>query len=101
MQECHDETTQVCSYTLDEWKTVQTFTLDGHDLTPVYAQPRVAGGQRLGQETVTLTVFFTDGQKTYSYAPESLTEFQQFVVGSSWMLQLNALGGVVGVKRNE
>jgi membrane protease subunit (stomatin/prohibitin family) len=101
VQECHDETTQYCSYTLDEWKTVQTFTLEGHDLTPVYARPSVAKGQRLGGEMLTLTVFFSDGRETYSYTPESLTEFQRFAVGSSWTLHLNALGGVVEVESNE
>jgi DNA-directed RNA polymerase subunit RPC12/RpoP len=99
VQECHDETTQYCSYTLDEWKTVQTFSLEGHDLTPVYARPNVANGQRLGRPSLTLTVFFTDGQKTYSYTPESVDEFQQFAQGSTWTLSLNALGGVVEVKK--
>lgn len=98
VEECHDETTQYCSYTMDEWTTIQTYTLDGHDLSPIYASPSVSSGQRLGNESVTYTVTFTSGGETYTYTPDDLSEFQQFVVGSTWTLRLNALGGVVSVE---
>ncbi len=98
VQECRDETTQYCSYTLDEWTTIQTYTLDGHDLTPRYASPPAASGQRLGSASLTLTVYFTSGSETYAYTPGDLSAFRQFTPGSVWTLELNALGGVIGVK---
>lgn len=99
VQECHTETQQYCSYTVDEWTTIQTYDLSGNDLYPVYESPSYSSDQRLGTSSETLTVTFStsDGQETYS--PDSITEFQQFQIGSVWTLKMNALGGVVGVER--
>ena len=99
VEDCDTETEQYCSYTVDEWKTVQTYTLDGQDFAPVYAQPNLSAGQRLGDESADYTVVFNteDGQKTYS--PSSLTDFSQFQVGSTWKLSLNAVGAILDVNR--
>ncbi|MCZ2289504.1 MAG: zinc ribbon domain-containing protein [Anaerolineales bacterium] len=96
--ECHDESQDYCSYTVDEWKTIQTYTLDGHDFQPMYASPSVSGNQRLGQQTAAYTVYFTADGETYTYKPDNLTEFERFSIGSAWTLRLNALGGVVSVE---
>jgi DNA-directed RNA polymerase subunit RPC12/RpoP len=98
VQDCHTESTQYCSYTVDEWKTIQIYTLDGHNYSPVYAQPSVAAGQRLGDQQAEYTVFFETeaGQKTYS--PSDLADFSQFRVGSTWNLSLSAVGGILDVK---
>jgi membrane protease subunit (stomatin/prohibitin family) len=97
--ECHDETQDYCSYTVDEWTTIQTYSLDGHDFNPLYSNPSISVGQRLGNESVTLTVYFTSGGTDYTYTASDLSEFQQFSVGSTWTLHLNALGVVVSVER--
>ncbi|MBI4761806.1 MAG: zinc finger protein [Chloroflexota bacterium] len=98
VEECHTETETYCSYTVDEWTTIQTYTLEGNDLQPVYDTPTLTSDQRLGDETVEFTVTFStdDGIKTYS--PETLSEFQQFTIGSTWTLKMNALGGIVSVE---
>jgi len=98
VEECHTETEQYCSYTVDEWTTIQTYPLQGDDLRPVYDTPNIASDQRLGDRTEEFTVTFStdDGKETYS--PGTLSEFQQFTIGSTWTLKLNALGGVVGVE---
>lgn len=98
VEECHTETDQYCSYTVDEWTTIQTYPLEGNDLRPVYASPNVSSDQRIGDETAEFTITFLsdDGLKTYS--PETVTEFQQFTVGSTWTLKMNALGGIVSVE---
>jgi membrane protease subunit (stomatin/prohibitin family) len=98
VEECHDETTQYCSYTVDEWTTIQTYTLEGYDLFPVYSDPNFSSGQRLGETTVTLDVHFTSGGSDYLYHPDSVEEYQMFSPGSTWTLHLNALGGVVSVE---
>ncbi len=97
--ECHTETQQYCSYTVDEWTTIQTYDLSGNDLNPVYESPSYSSDQRLGTSSETLSVTFStsDGQETYT--PGSVSEFQQFQIGSEWTLKMNALGGVVGVER--
>ncbi len=53
VQDCHNETQTYCSYTIDEWETIQTYALEGSDQRPVYAQPNVsrraaAGGGKGG-----------------------------------------------------
>ena len=99
VEECHTETQQYCSYTVDEWTTIQTYTLDGNDLRPIYDSPNISSGQRLGQESEDLTVTFsTDNGEQETYSPDSVSEFQQFTVGSTWKLKMNALGSVVGVE---
>lgn len=99
VEECHTETQQYCSYTVDEWTTIQTYSLDGDNLQPIYEDPSVSSGQRLGQESEELTVTFsTPGGETETYSPDSVAEFQQFTVGSTWTLKMNALGSVVGVE---
>lgn len=99
VQECKTETEQYCSYIRDEWKTIQTYTLDGNDLRPVYDSPNISGGQRLGDQSETYTVTFsTQNGEQKNYSPGSVTEFQQFAVGTTWTLKMNALGGVTSVQ---
>lgn len=97
VQDCQDVTKDYCSYTVKEWQTIQTYTLDGHDYTPLYSQPSLSMDQRLGKQSADYTVYFDTekGQKTYS--PGSLDDFARFQVGSGWTLKLNAIGSVVGV----
>jgi ribosomal protein L40E len=99
VKECHTESEQYCDYTVDEWTTTQTYTLDGRDNHPVYENPSLTSDQRLGTATETLTVIFSipNGQKNYS--TDSVSEFQQFEIGSTWTLKMNAMGGVMSVER--
>jgi ribosomal protein L40E len=99
VQECHDDSTDYCSYTVDEWTTIQTYTLEGKDLFPMSSEPGLSSGQRAGDETLTLQVYFWGDGETYVYNPDSLDEFQLYEVGSMWTLHLNALGEVVSVER--
>jgi hypothetical protein len=98
VQECHTETEKYCDYTVDEWKTIQTYTLDGTDLYPVYSDPSVSSGQRLGSSSEQLTVYFDTEKGQKSYSPGSVSEFQQFDIGSEWTLSINLVGSVVSVK---
>ena len=98
VEECHTETEQYCSYTVDEWTTIQTYDLDGYDLYPQYAEPSVFSGQRIGDSAQSFQVTFSTSDGEINYSPDSAAEFQQFQPGSSWTLKLNALGGVVGVE---
>jgi hypothetical protein len=99
VEECHTETQQYCSYTLDEWTTIQTYPLEGNNLQPVYESPNVSNGQRLGDASEDLTVTFStpDGQQE-TYSPGNVTEFRLFTPGSTWTLKMNAVGGIVSVE---
>jgi hypothetical protein len=83
---------------VDEWKTIQTYTLDGNDLQPVYDSPNVSSDQRIGNQSEDLTVTFsTNNGDQKRYSPDTISEFQQFTVGSTWTLKMNAVGGIVSV----
>jgi len=99
VEECHTESEQYCDYTVDEWKTIQTYSLEGNDFSPVYPQPNISSSQRYGSESVSYTVNFVTEKGAIPYTPGSLDEFQQFKPGSTWKLKLNAMGSVVGVER--
>ena len=98
VEECHTQTDQYCSYTVDEWKTIQTYTLEGNDLNPIYDTPNYSSDQRLGDKSEELTVTFSTEEGVETYSPDTISEFQQFDLGSMWTLKLNALGGVVSVE---
>jgi len=97
VKDCHTEDTRYCDYTVDEWTTIQTYTLDGNDTHPVYDTPNITSSQRVGSQSEVLTVYFntSNGQETYS--PGSVSEFQKFRTGSVWTLKMNALGSVISV----
>lgn len=98
VEECHTETEQYCSYTVDEWTTIQTYPLDGNDLQPSYDYPNISSEQRLGDPSEELTVTFStpDGEEIYS--PNTVSEFEQFTIGSMWVLKMNLAGSVVSVE---
>jgi hypothetical protein len=98
VEDCHTETEQYCSYTVDEWKTIQTYPLEGNDLQPIYGDPNISSGQRLGDLSEELTVTFStpDGEEIYS--PSTVSEFEQYTIGSMWVLKMNLAGGVVSVE---
>jgi ribosomal protein L40E len=97
VEECRTETEQYCSYRREEWRTVQTYTEEGHDFSVLYAQPSLAFDQRLGDESVDYSVLFITEDGTKSYSPNDYEEFVQFDIGSTWTLRLNAVGGVMSV----
>ena len=98
VEDCHTETTQYCSYTVDEWQTIQTYTLEGSDLQPVYDDPSLASGQRLGEKTEELKVTFSTDKGEKTYTPGTVSEFQQFAIGTTWTLKMNLAGGILDVK---
>ena len=98
VEECHTETEQYCSYTVDEWKTIQNYPLEGNDLRPVYESPNYSSNQRLGDQSEELTVTFSTEKGNKTYSPSTVSEFQQFDIGSTWTLKLNAVGGIISVE---
>lgn len=99
VQDCHTESDEYCSYSVLEWQTVETLTLDGGDYDPRYAQPSLSNDQRLGDDNVDYSVFFNTEKGTLDYNPNDLDEYRQYQIGSNWTLSLNRMGGIVSVER--
>ncbi len=99
VQDCQYEVYEdYCSYMVDEWQQVDVVTLSGNDLAPLWPQPQLIVDQRLGaQEEQYEVVFQGDGER-YTYTIGSQDSFNQFSIGSEWVLQVNQLGSVVSVE---
>lgn len=91
---------QYCSYTVEEWRQVDVATLSGNDLSPIWPEPQLNNGQRLGdQANETFTAIFADGSQTYTYQTNNLELFQQLQPGSEWQLELNGFGDIVTIEK--
>ena len=87
-----------CVYTREEWQEVDDALASGHDLNPYWPQVNLAPGQREGQQYEEYTVDFDTDGKSYTHHPSDADEFSRYVIGSSWVLSVNALGGLVSIE---
>ncbi len=99
VQDCETRSEEYCSYSVLEWQTIETLTLNGNDFSPEYASPSVSSIQRLGNESVDYTVTFSAEAEMLDYTADDLDEFRQFQIGSEWTLNMNRLGSIVSVVR--
>ncbi len=90
---------EYCSYTVLEWQPVDSSTLSGYDFSPAWPDPVIESEQRLGEYTETYTVIFITEFGEYIYGVSDFETFQQFEIGSDWILELNTFGGVVSVSK--
>ena len=86
-----------CSFTVDAWTPVATAELEGVGPNAEWPAPALSSSQRLGEETADYACVFDSSGKTYTYHTDSLAEFQRCTIGSTWNLQINALGGVTSI----
>ncbi|MEX1071923.1 MAG: zinc ribbon domain-containing protein, partial [Anaerolineales bacterium] len=88
-----------CSYEAEAWAPVATVEIQGFDLSPEQPSPLLASNERLGSQDASYECFFesNDGN-TYTYATDSLSEFQQCQIGSIWLLTINGVGAVVSIE---
>jgi membrane protease subunit (stomatin/prohibitin family) len=87
-----------CTFTAMDWEVSNVVTLTGSDLDPRWPEPSLTGDQRQGEPTEAYTVTFAAGGDTYTYAVDDAGSFSQFALGSSWVLHVNALGGITSVE---
>jgi ribosomal protein L40E len=81
-----------CTYTVLEWTPVDTVTLTGSDYSPVWPSPSITTEQQLGEQSETYTIMFSSEGKTYTYETEDFDLYMQADIGSTWELEVNALG---------
>lgn len=99
VQDCRFEVLEpYCQYTVQEWRVAEELEQTGQDFTPIFAQPQLQQGQRLGQQQAKYVVLFETGEDRYEYTLSSLEEFQQFQVGSRWTLTINGFNQIIGVE---
>jgi len=87
-----------CQYTVEEWQQVDQSVAEGNDLSPYWPDVRLGVGQREGERRVVYTVRFQTANGIKEYTTDQENIFTQFQPGTTWTLEINALGGVVSVQ---
>jgi len=89
-----------CSYSINEWKQIDTATTSGVGFNAAWPSPDLTNDQRLGENaTETYVIIFTGDGETYTYQIHDFSQFQDFPVGSTWTIDVNQLGNVVSVEK--
>jgi hypothetical protein len=83
-----------CTYTTQAWTRVDTVTVNGSDPLPRWPDPALNAQQRQGDRDESYQVLFDTGERTVTYRTSDPNAFSRFQVGSQWLLQVNARGGV-------
>jgi hypothetical protein len=95
-QDCvYEVYAEYCPYTVEDWVSAGVFTEGGHSLPPAWPDVALSQGQRERGRSESFEVLFTAGDSTYRLSPQAETEFRLYIVGSEWLLEVNALGGVI------
>jgi len=87
-----------CTYTTIDWIVLDTITVSGDDLSPFWPEAGLTSDQRFGDGQESYEVTFTGPDRSYTYTPESESEFSDFTLGSTWNLEINAVGSVVSLE---
>lgn len=88
-----------CSYTVKEWRRVDTLSRSGTDFNPQWPAVNLRSDQREGNRGETYQVFFNTEKKDYTYTTSDENQFQQCQIGSKWKLEINILGGIKSIER--
>jgi len=102
VQDCEYEVySDWCTFTSIDWGVVDSVTLTGTDLDPIWPEAQLADGQRLGDSEERFEITLTTGDNTFTYTTYDPVEFTQFLPGTSWILNVNSFGQLVSVENNE
>jgi hypothetical protein len=87
-----------CTYTAMDWGVFDTVTATGSNLDAYWPSVSLSMDQEQGERTQEYRITFTTDDDTVTYVTDDSGQFAQFVVGSRWVLEVNALGGVRSVE---
>jgi hypothetical protein len=99
VQDCQYEVyDEWCSYSALDWQIVDTATVSGMDLSPFWPEVALGEGEEYGEGEEQYQVVFATEDGLIRYEPGDASEFAQFEVGSLWLLDVNALGAILGIE---
>ncbi len=87
-----------CVYEVLAWVAVPAVVAEGTDYSPRWPETRLENNQKETGREETYSVILGGDGKTYRVPVRSLEELQQYQPGSRWRVEVNGLGGVVGVE---
>jgi len=89
-----------CTFSTQEWGQVDVVTLSGSDYLPIWPDPTLETGQRLGDQwSETYLIYYDAGGQNYTYTTSDMELFEMSQVGSQWNLKVNSFGGLVSVEK--
>ena len=83
-----------CEYTVLDWTVVNTAVAQGSDNDPQWPLASLQAGQQEGDRHEEYQVIFAADGETYSYTPGDMSGFNQFELGSQWILSINTFGDI-------
>jgi hypothetical protein len=83
-----------CSYTTMDWVAIDSVTESGTDLEPYWPDLNLQADQQAGEGETEYAVTFSSGSDRYRYYPDDEIEFSRYNPGSTWLIEVNQLGGV-------
>lgn len=88
-----------CSFTQMDWVVFDTRVAQGHDNNPEWPLVNLQTGQQEGDRHESYQITFEANGQGYSYTPAGSEEFNQFNLGSQWILDINAFGQIKSIER--
>jgi hypothetical protein len=90
---------EICSYTVEEWRQVDTAIITGSDDQPVWPEPILNAGQRVGQNrSESYVIVFSSGDETFTFTTSDLSFYQQAEIGEKWGLNVNTFGKLISIE---
>ncbi len=86
-----------CEFTTDQWHALTTVSLDGTGNNPSWPNTNLTSSQREGDRSEEYRILFDTGSDTYTYTTGSFDEYQQYGLGSDWLLTVNAFGRITKI----
>jgi hypothetical protein len=95
VQDCtYDVYDDFCTYTVMDWAVFDVFTVSGDDLEPYWPELTLQADQQAGEREAEYNVLFSTDDGNFRYAAEDELEFMQYLPGTTWIIEVNKLGGV-------
>jgi len=87
-----------CDFTILDWTVVTTVVAQGSDNSPQWPLTNLQAGQQEGNRHEAYEVTFDVGGQAYSYTPVDIAEFNQFDLGTQWILGINTFGDIRDIR---
>jgi hypothetical protein len=87
-----------CVYTVLDWVIVDEVVVSDTDLNPYWPELSLDFDQQAGEGQSEYFVTFQTDEGIYRYTPDDALEFSEYWPGSSWVLEVNRLGGVLVIE---
>jgi DNA-directed RNA polymerase subunit RPC12/RpoP len=87
-----------CEYTVMEWQTADEISAEGTGYNAIWPQLNLSNDQREGELVESYRVIFDTDGDTYTYGTSNFDRYQEFQIGSEWVLQVNTFNAVVDVE---